>query len=337
MKFRIRFADQIVGLFILLAVLGLAGILILIGANQRWFAKNYHYYSRFNSAASLSVGQSIKLKGFEIGKVNTISLTPQNQVDIEFYIFDTYYEKVRPNSVLELAVNPLGIGGGLSFHPGKNNLSPLEELSFIPSLDLEQGKELVKKDLVDMPKGQDEIVAIMNKVGPIMDEVYSALASTNTLIASINDAITGHGEGPVAEMLAQLTVTTTKVSESMYNVKGILANIEDITSEPTGLVTRLLDPKGSIATLLDDDNVIFNQILIALEEVNAIIAQLSDFTKYVNSTQPQISGLLEKSKVALDEGKDVLEAVKNNPLLRGGITEKREQQTTFQSYRDEDF
>jgi hypothetical protein len=29
--------------------------------------------------------------------------------------------------------------------------------------------------------------------------------------------------------------------------------------------------------------------------------------------------------------------VKNNPLLRGGVPARREQQTTFQSYRDEDF
>jgi hypothetical protein len=29
--------------------------------------------------------------------------------------------------------------------------------------------------------------------------------------------------------------------------------------------------------------------------------------------------------------------LKNNPLLRGGVPDRREQQTTFQSYRDEEF
>ncbi len=47
MKFKIRFADQIVGLFLLVGVLGVAAILILIGINQRWFAKNYYFTSRF--------------------------------------------------------------------------------------------------------------------------------------------------------------------------------------------------------------------------------------------------------------------------------------------------
>ena len=31
------------------------------------------------------------------------------------------------------------------------------------------------------------------------------------------------------------------------------------------------------------------------------------------------------------------EALKNNPLLRGGVPEKEEQPTTFKGYRDEEF
>ena len=59
--------------------------------------------------------------------------------------------------------------------------------------------------------------------------------------------------------------------------------------------------------------------------------------EYINSTQPQISTILEKGRDTLDQGKDVLEAVKNNPLLRGGVPPQREQTSTLKSYRDEDF
>ena len=52
MKFRIRFADQVVGAFLLLAVLGIAAILVLVGINQRWFAKDYVFRSRFDSAGT---------------------------------------------------------------------------------------------------------------------------------------------------------------------------------------------------------------------------------------------------------------------------------------------
>lgn len=358
MKFRIRFVDQVVGIFVLIALAALVAILVLMGMNQRWFAKNYYYSSRFESAGGLSIGMPITLKGFEIGRIDEISLNEDNKVDVIFYIYDTFYEKVKPNSVLELASNPLGLGGGLRFHPGKNKDDPLPENSFIPSLDLPEGKNLVKYDLVAMPEKDDAITSILSKVGPILDSVDETLATVQELLTSVNAAITGEGEGPINDIFVDVTRLTeqvtgliwelnTRISSVLDNVDAITVNVDDITGnlaetteafrDPTGLVPKLLDPKGSIATILDDDNVLFEQIQDILDNVNATISQIESFTGYINKTTPQISGLLEKSREALDQGKDVLEGLKNNPLLRGGISEQKEQASTFQSYRDEDF
>lgn len=358
MKFRIRFVDQIVGIFVLVALAALVVILVLMGMNQRWFSQNYYFNSRFESASGLSVGMPITLKGFEIGKIDTISLNEENQVEVRFYIYDTFYEKVRPNSVLELASNPLGLGGGLRFHPGKNKDEPLREESFIPSLDLPEGKALVDLKLVSMPERQDAINSIMSKVGPILDSVDETLATLQQLLGSVDDAVTGTGQGPINDIFTDVTRLTRQVTSLIYelnnriaavldNVDTITENVDDITGnlaettealrDPTGLVPKLLDPQGSIATILDDDNILWEQIQDILDNINGTINQIQSFTGYINDTTPQISGLLEKSREALDQGKDVLEGLKNNPLLRGGITEQKEQASTFQSYRDEDF
>lgn len=347
MKFRIRFAEQIVGLFVLLAILGLAGILILLGANQRWFARNYYFTSQFKSAAGLSAGMPIELRGFEIGKVDSIALNDENLVDIEFYIYDTYYDKVVPNSVLELASSPLGFGGGLRFHPGRNSGPALEEFSFIPSLDSSEGKSMVEHGLVELPQGEDMIGSVLGQLGPILTEVSATLASVHSLTDSITLALAGEGGGPMAGILNNLTASSRRVNELLKTLDRVSTGLQEITSnvqattealkDPTGLVPKLLDPQGSLATLLDDDNRLFDQITTAMDELNAIIGQLGKFSAYVNSTQPQITGLLEKGHMALDQGSDVLEAVKNNPLLRGGVPEKKEQDTTLQGFRDKDF
>ena len=126
MKFRIRYADQLVGVFLLLAVLAIAVILVFLGINQRWFAKDYQFRSRFDSASGLSVGMPIMLKGFEIGKIERIELNDDNQVDVLFSVQDTYYDKVLPNSVLELTSSPIGLGVTLNFYPapGRDSRSP---------------------------------------------------------------------------------------------------------------------------------------------------------------------------------------------------------------------
>jgi phospholipid/cholesterol/gamma-HCH transport system substrate-binding protein len=50
MKFRIRYADQVVGTFVILSFFILVGFLVAVGSRQRWFAKDARYESRFSSA-----------------------------------------------------------------------------------------------------------------------------------------------------------------------------------------------------------------------------------------------------------------------------------------------
>ena len=41
MKFKIKHADQIVGLFSLIAIVGLIALIFSIGVTQKWFEKKY--------------------------------------------------------------------------------------------------------------------------------------------------------------------------------------------------------------------------------------------------------------------------------------------------------
>lgn len=340
MKFRIRFAEQVVGAFVLLAIAFLAAILILMGANQRWFEKNYYFSSRFVSGKGLNVGMPITLKGFKIGQVSSINLNEENEVDIEFYVYESYYEKILENSVLALISNPLGLGGGLVLHPGKPPAPPVPENSFIPSLDLKMGKDLVEAGLVQLPEEEDVITQLIGDIRPILNNANTTLLSVNQLLATTNSTLLGDNQGPIGDIFVQVDTITKETNALLKEIQQIAANVEETTAalrDPTGVVQTVLDPKGSIATILNDDNVLFDQIQSILNELNATVEEFKKLSQFANESTPQISGLLEKGREALDEGKDVLEGLKNNPLLRGGITQKKEQQTTFQSYRDEDF
>ncbi len=141
--------------------------------------------------------------------------------------------------------------------------------------------------------------------------------------------------------------TTGQINALLGEVQGITGNLEATTAalrDPTGLVPMLLDPEGSIATLLNDDNVLFDQIVGIISDLEASIgslqgsiAEVEQFTGFLNTAQPQISGILEEGRQTLDASQDVIESLRNNPLLRGGVPEPQEQPSTFQSIRDEEF
>ncbi len=375
MRFKMRFADQIVGLFVLLAIIAVAVILIFLGANQRWFAKNYYFTSRFASGDGLSVGMPLNLKGFEIGKIARISLNEQNEVDVRFYVEDTYYDRVKPDSIIELTSSPIGLGTSLKFHPGNNQSPPQAEGSFIPNLESEEGQELVAEGKVSIPKDADVIGSVIGKLNPILDETRQTIVEIHRVANSLDLAFAGKG-GPVGTMVSGLSATPEKVNNAVdgisarantlldkigvisdnltdisvktrgvigdlsINLDEISQNVKAMTADmknTQGLAKRLLDPHGSIDTFLNDSNELYNQVDSALTKANAIIDQLKSFAEFVNGTRPQVSSILEKGADTLDTAKDVLEAAKNNPLLKGGVPPRVQQSAPTSGYRDESF
>jgi phospholipid/cholesterol/gamma-HCH transport system substrate-binding protein len=340
MKFKIKYAEQIVGLFVLIAIVSLAGILIFMGINQRWFAKDYSFYSKFNSGEGLNRGMAVKLKGFTIGAVDSIDLLEDNTVQIEFHVFDTYYDRVRPNSVLELAISPIGIGGGgLLFHPGKSAAEPLEEYSYIPSTDFPEGRDLVAKGMVTTLQGEDAVSSAMNKIGPILDTTYATLKSLNSTIMTIDNTLKGTQDGPLLDVLEEMYIVLNTLDTTLNNAASITANIDDLTGQLTetqGLVKKLLDPQGSVLRVLDDDE-LYNNLNAIVAELGESARELSSFTSYINSQQPTITAILKEGETTLVESQDVLEGLKNNPLLRGGITEEDTTPATFRGLREAEF
>jgi phospholipid/cholesterol/gamma-HCH transport system substrate-binding protein len=375
MRFKIRFADQIVGIFVLAALAAVVAVLVLIGVNQRWFSRNYSFSSQFSSASGLFVGMPISLKGFEIGKVSRISLNSQNEVDVRFTIEDTYYDRVKPDSVLELTSSPIGLGVTLKFHSGKNNLPPVPEDSFVPSLDTEEGQRLVAEGRVDIPKDADVIGSVIAKLNPVLDETRLTIGEIRRVASTLNVALNGGG-GPMGTMVTGLSQTPGKVNSAVDTINGkintvldkvsviadnvnaisvqtrgvvgdlstnldaISENLKEMTGSlknTQGLAKRLLDPSGSMETFLDDSNELYNQVDSALKNVNEITAQLKSFAEFVNGTRPQVTSLLEKGSDTLSTANDVLEAAKNNPLLRGGVPARATQGAPMSSYRDENF
>ncbi|MFP4429883.1 MAG: MlaD family protein [Spirochaetota bacterium] len=340
MKFRIRFANQVVGAFILAAIGFLVVILISIGANQRWFAKNYFYQTTFPSANGLDVGMPIQFKGFEIGKITEITLNDENLVDVRFYIQDNYIDKVYEHSILQLVSNPLGLGGGLIFHQGRSQSEPPPEGTTIPSWDTKEARALIQENLVIVPRQDDQIAAILAQVEPVLGNVNRVLISLDEVMNQMSEAFAGTGVGPVGSILLQTDEALESINIILDNSETISDNIATTTTElrdPRGMVPLLLGADGSLETLLDDNNALYDQIEGILTGLNQTVGEVQEITEFFNDSTPQLAGLLEEGRQAISTGQEVLVGLRNNPLLRGGIPATIEQPSTFQSYRDAEF
>ncbi|MDR2182098.1 MAG: MlaD family protein, partial [Treponema sp.] len=181
MKFRIRFADQIVGLFIILALASLVFVIIMLGRSQRWFTKDFTYYTEFTSAAGLSKNMAVLYRGFTIGNVKSYYLNDKDNVEVVFLIYEQYLDRARNGSLVEVMISPIGLGNQFLFHPGKGG-SLLQPGDFVPAVNSEQGQEFIARGLADEPRHDDSISLLLNRASSVLD-------SANRTLREVNDAL----------------------------------------------------------------------------------------------------------------------------------------------------
>ena len=317
MKFKIRYADQIVGILTIIAIIMLIFVIFMLGSKQRWFARDYNFSSTFETAAGINVGMPLQYKGFTIGKIKSIRLDEKNKVNVVFYIYDTYYSRAKEGSLIELIVNPIGLGNQFVFHPG-NGESLIAEDSVIPRTDTPEGIAMIEAGLVTVAKKDDTISNLIAQVNPLLTNI-------NDTLSQMNGAFRGTGKGPLSETMSGVATTLTNVAGMTDPVTGqlpaILADVERITSNMQALTDALKDPSGLIPTLLDPDGTMFDSIENSLKAVEGTLVNVEDSSAMMKTQVPQIARMIEDLRIALVKGQDVLEALRNNPILKNGVSE----------------
>lgn len=302
MKFKIKYADQIVGILSLIAIIALIFIIFLIGSTQKWFVPKHNYYTVISSASNISVGKAITYKGFEIGKIKSFTLDDSDKVVVNFYITDDYKTKAVQNSIIEILTSPLG--SSVVFYPG-NSIIPLKDNSFIPERASDEARILIREHKVRVVEQTDSINTILAMATTLVGDI-------DTLVKQINIALEGSEQTPLSNTITQLN--------------AILTNINAITADPSGLVPKLLEDEnaeGSIANVL--------------LQLDSTMGDINSITHSVEGNMPGVSILISQMQTLLKQMQDVMEGLKNNPLLKNGISEKPEKENAAPKLREDNF
>jgi len=316
MKFSIRFADQIVGTLVLLALAILIFVIFMLGKNQRWFEHDSEYKAYFASASGISRNMAVQYKGFTIGHVKKLSLAADDRVEVIFSIYEEYTYRVTEGSLVERMESPIGLGSSFNFYPGKSD-KKLEEGSEIHTVNSPEAKEYISDGLADEPKSNDSIGNIVTQVNSVLETVNAALKGSNdesALEQIVND---------VRSVTASLQPLAEDIVEQ---IKPIFTNLEDVTK-------RLSDPTGAVMGILDGKGPLYE----AISSLAGIIEELNKTSQFLPTQLPKIATAVNELNILLKQVEDVLTSVANNPLLKGGIPENKETGPAGASPRNQKF
>jgi len=323
MKLTIRYADQIVGALIIIAVGLLVFVIFMLGSSQRWFIRDNNYITYFNSASGLSPNMSVQYKGFTIGRVKSIDLV-EDRVEVHFSIFKEYTDKVKRGSRVELLSSPISALGGnqFLFHPGRGTeKDPLAPGTVILSVNSPSSDFQLDSHLVSVPSRDDGIGNIINQVGLTLRKVNEALggeSEENNLKAIVESIVVS---------LAEIQGIIIKLSG---DISPTISNIREISD-------KFKEPDSSVMALLSTEGDIYKNLVKSLEAASGALQQLEGTTGDIHSQTPQIAASLDKLLNALRSTNQVLESVKNNPLIRRGIPERTETRAGGASVREMEF
>ncbi|MCL1814329.1 MAG: MlaD family protein [Treponema sp.] len=272
MKFRIRYADQMVGILIIAALISLVFVIFMLGSTQRWFSKKHSYKTFAVSASGLSQNMDVTCRGYPIGKVKSFELTEDNRIMVIFTILNEFHDRARVGSLAEIIESPIGLGARFIFYPGLGE--GLEEGALVPLHDSPEGKNYLSRGLAFIPPQDDAIAAVLEKVFSVLDDLKITMEGINV--------------GPNERSATALGQT--------------IANIQSIT-----------------ASLAAGDSI------DSLDAVLASLAQTMDSIEKTAAILPRdMPALLIRVSTTLQSVEDILISLRNNPLLRRGIPEHAE-------------
>jgi phospholipid/cholesterol/gamma-HCH transport system substrate-binding protein len=297
MRFRIQYKDQIVGALSILGIAVLVFLVVFIGSNNRWFSKDYHYKTLLSSASGLAKNMAVTYKGFKIGAIESFFLNADS-VEVQIAIYDTYIDYIKEGSVVDLLVSPIGLGNQFVFYPGLGG-QQLPENTVIPVLGSPQAANLVKAGLANIPPASDSVSILLSRANTTLDKV-------NAILASVDQALVGTG--------------ATTLGRTILDIERILQNIETLSA-------LFSAPESAPRQNLES----------SLSSLAGILSNIDRTTAAIPEDMPEVSAAVSQLRQSLASAQDVLTALSNNPLLKGGIPPRVKTEASGANPRDVPF
>jgi phospholipid/cholesterol/gamma-HCH transport system substrate-binding protein len=320
MKLMIRFADQIVGALIIIAVGILVFVIFMLGSSQRWFVRDNDYVTYFSSASGLSTNMPVIYKGYTIGRVKKVEFNmAKDRMDVRFSIFREYTDKVKKGSRVDLLGSPISALGGnqFLFYPGKGlEEDPLPPETLIPPAYAPESQNLPDRDLVSVPPRDDGISNIIFQVGTLLGTVNESLGD-GKLIAIVEDL-----KGVIGKLSGDLDI-----EKIMRDLVPALANLRELTE-------KFNEPDNAIMAFLNSEGDLYGNLDKTLGGAAGTLQQLEGTIGDIHTQTPQLAALFGRLLTTLRTANQVLDSIKNNPLLKGGIKEQPETRAGGSSARN---
>jgi phospholipid/cholesterol/gamma-HCH transport system substrate-binding protein len=293
------------GIFVVLVIFAAWAILETLGGLD-YFNHGYRVSSLFATAQDLKIGNSVKMAGVEIGRVEKIVIaTNDNKVRVTMKLDSDAVVKTDSKATIKFT----GLMGQnfVSISFGSPGAQRIVDGSVIEGEEEPDLSEMMTK-LDKAATGIQNLTAsftpdtINNLFGPLTDFLKQNSGNIGGAISNIEN-ITGHiasGEGTVGKLI---------YDQSLYNsALTTVTNLQDTISDARQLVNGITAGRGTLGKLATDD-ALYNSTTASMTNLNQILLKINGgqgtIGKLINDQEFYRNAKLSLQK--LDKAADGLE------------------------------
>ena len=282
--------EKLVGFFILVMIIITMVTLLVIGQGKGWFQSKKTYLIKFKQGYNLRQGSLVKMFNTEVGKVTNMRVSrvmDENQVEITVKVLAEYGDLIRQDSIAEV-VSPTFIGSEyVEISPGSSGYPPIQEYGTIPS----QARKGVTESVTEFFNEEriQQFQTILTNLAQFSEQLKNHEKAWLATAKHLDEIM-------VALLQAQGSMGQLLMKQDFYNrLNESLARIDKVLKEAQNIAG---DIKPAAKTVAQE-----------VETLKGILADIKEGTQ-------EFPGLMESAGETAQGGKEVVDAVKANPLIR---------------------
>lgn len=239
-----------VGIFIIASIF--LGLALFIGIEQDLLTSQYRLYITAYRGRGITEGMPVKLSGFKIGKVKSVSLDEEGRVKAELAINKKYIKWISKDSIAWLIKEGLFGSYTIEISPGSSRSPRVENrgtLEFDKQKELEDVIEELKPTLeqikgmisyVNDPQG--DIKVTLNNLRRLSGQIFTTRENLDILLKNTN--------GEIKTLAMELKKTLNEVSQTVKNLDQAVTTVNKDLPKIMSNITKSVDNIERISTEL---------------------------------------------------------------------------------------
>ncbi len=261
------------------ALTAIAITLLILGFNflkgKTLFKTGNIIYAKYTDTKGIMVSNPVFINGYQVGSVYDIENSDRNlsSIIVAIKLKDSY--NIPANSVASIKDNPLGT----------------------ESINIKLGDAktyLTSGDTVLTASSAGLLGDVMNKLGPVGDQIKTTVHSLDSVLKNINAIFDPATKNNLQEVIANINKTTASLVVSSVSIQSMLH-----------------EQTGSIAASMDNVNSFTKNLAANNDRVTKMLGNVEQTTE--NLSRADINGTVAKLKTAIE--------TLNSILAKAGSTE----------------